>query len=80
MSEVVEVAQFGNVVGGELAKAYLESYGVQSVLFDDNTAGALPGWGVRLMVLDSDVAEARRLLTNYLKEDERSGRGRSRPG
>ena len=79
MSEIVEVAHFGMPVDAELAKAYLESYGVQSVVFDDNAAGYLVSGGVRLMVLESDLEEARRLLREYFKEDERSGLGRTRP-
>ena len=80
MSDVVEVARFGGAVDAELAKAYLASYGVQSVVFDENAARYLAAWGVRLMVLDGDEDEARRLLRDYFKANERSDRGRSPPG
>ena len=80
MSDVVEVARFGGPVDAELAKAYLESYGVRSVVFDENAARYLAAWGVRLMVLDGDEDEARRLLGDYFKANERSAHGRSPPG
>ena len=80
MTDLVEVARFGGPVDAELAKAYLESYGVESAVFDDNAARYLAAFGVRLMVLQSDENEARRLLQAYFKVDEQSARDRSRPG
>ena len=68
MSELVEVASYPNAIEANLAKAYLESEGVESVLFDEGTnsvfgmpygIGEIP---VRLMVLDKDLNEARRVL------------------
>lgn len=79
MSDLVPIAQFGNAADAELAKAYLESYGLQSAVFDGNTAAVLPGWAVRLMVLDTDFAEAHERLAEYFKEDERSDYDRTQP-
>ena len=67
MTEVVEAASFPTRVEADLARLYLESEGVEAVLFDAEIQGL--GWGsmvpVRLMVLDKDLPEARRLLRNY---------------
>ena len=64
MSELVEAARFNWAYQAELARTLLESYGLQAVVFDANSSfysdGALVG--VRLMVLDEDLDEARRLL------------------
>jgi hypothetical protein len=46
---------------------YLESYGVEAVVFDASSnlysEGAMVG--VRVMVLDEDLAEARKVLRDY---------------
>jgi hypothetical protein len=67
VTEVVEAASFPTRVEADLARLYLESEGVEAVLFDAEIQGL--GWGsmvpVRLMVLDKDLPEARRLLRNY---------------
>lgn len=70
MTDVVEAARFNTQVEADLARLYLQSEGVESVLFD---SGHHSMWGligglfmpVRLMVLDEDLAEARRLLGDY---------------
>ena len=70
MTDVVEAARFNSRVEADLARLYLQSEGVEAILFDadiNNIFGwfyvlALP---VRLMVLDEDLAEARRLLREY---------------
>ena len=80
MTDLVEIARFGGAVDAELAKAYLEGYGVQSVVFDENSARYLVAFGVRLMVLETDEDEARQLLRAYFKADEQSGRDRTRLG
>ncbi|MGE5561695.1 MAG: DUF2007 domain-containing protein [Bacillota bacterium] len=79
MTDLVEVARFAEPVGADLAKAYLESYGVESVVFDENAARYLAAFGVRLMVLQTDENEARRLLQDYFKANEQSGSDRSPP-
>jgi hypothetical protein len=67
VSDVVEAASFPTRVEADLARLYLESEGVEAVLFDAEIQGL--GWGsivpVRVMVLDKDLPEARRLLRNY---------------
>ena len=70
MTDVVEAARFNNRVEADLARLYLESEGVGAVLFDDDINSVF-GWfyalllPVRLMVLDEDLTEARRLLSEY---------------
>ena len=67
MSGLVEVARFPWVYEAELARAYLESYGLHAVVFDVQSNlyadGALVG--VRVMVLDDDLDEARGALSKY---------------
>ncbi len=67
MTDVVEAAGFPTRLQADLARLYLESEGVQAVLFDAEIQSI--GWGpmipVRVMVLDEDLAEARRLLSDY---------------
>ena len=67
MTDVVEAASFRTRVEADLARLYLESEGVEAVLFDADIQGL--GWGsmtpVRVMVLDEDLAEARRVLRDY---------------
>ena len=67
MSELVEAATFGTRVEADLARLYLESEGVESMLFDTGINSFYGGWllPVRLMVLDEDAAEAQRLLRDY---------------
>ena len=70
MTDVVEAARFNTQVEADLARLYLQSEGVEAVLFD---SGHHSMWGiigglfmpVRLMVLDEDLDEARRLLADY---------------
>ena len=70
MTDVVEVARFTTRVEADLARLYLESEGVNAVLFDadiHSVYGSLGGifMPVRLMVLDEDLSEAERLLRDY---------------
>jgi hypothetical protein len=64
VSDVVEAASFPTRVEADLARLYLESEGVQSVLFDTEINQGYGGlfMPVRLMVLDEDLDRARRLL------------------
>ena len=70
MTDVVEAARFGSRVEADLARLYLESEGITAVLFDADINNVF-GWfyalllPVRLMVLDEDLAEATRLLSDY---------------
>lgn len=62
---VVEVARFDNRIAAELARLNLQAEGIDAVLFDAEMSSF--GWGpmmpIRLMVLDEDLAEARKLLS-----------------
>ncbi|MGN6059346.1 MAG: putative signal transducing protein [Sphingomicrobium sp.] len=64
MTDLVEAARFNTRVEADLARLYLESEGVEAVLFDTEINYFYGGLflPVRLMVLDEDVARARRLL------------------
>ena len=64
MSDLVEAARFNSRVEADLARLYLESEGVGSVLFDTEINHFYGGlfMPVRLMVLDEDVERAQRLL------------------
>ena len=64
MTDLVEAARYDSRVEADLARLYLESEGVESVLFDAEINSFYGGlfMPVRLMVLDEDVELARRLL------------------
>ena len=67
MSELVQAARFSRPIEAELCRMYLESHGVRAVVFDTqsyiNSEGARVG--VRVIVLDEDLAEAERILLDY---------------
>jgi len=67
VTDVVEVARYATRVEADLARLYLQSGGIEALLFDtevNNVYGSflLP---IRLMVLDEDLGEARKLLRDY---------------
>ncbi len=64
MSDLVEAARYNSRVEADLARLYLESEGVESVLFDAEINSFYGGlfMPVRLMVLDEDLGLAQRLL------------------
>jgi hypothetical protein len=70
VTDLVEAARFNSRVEADLARLYLENEGIGAVLFDADInnvfgwfyAGLLP---VRVMVLDEDLPEAAKLLSNY---------------
>ena len=64
MTDLVEAARYSSRVEADLARLYLESEGIESVLFDSEINSSYGGlfMPVRLMVLDDDLGEARRLL------------------
>ena len=64
MSGLVEAARFDNRIEAELARLNLAAEGVDAILFDAemNSFGWGPLMPIRLMVVEDDVAEARRLL------------------
>ena len=61
---LVELARFENRIEAELARLNLQAEGIEAVLFDADMHSF--GWGpmipVRLMVLDEDLGDARRVL------------------
>ncbi len=63
---LVELARFDNRIEAELARLNLEADGIDAVLFDAemNSYGWGPMMPIRLMVVEEDLAEARRLLLN----------------
>ena len=66
MTDLVEAARYHNRIEADLARLYLESEGVESVLFDTEI-NYFYGWlfmPVRLMVLDEDLEQAKRLLAD----------------
>ena len=67
MSGLVEVARFMTPVEAELARLFFESREIDAVVFDQSSFGNLDGAliGVRLMVLDEDLDEAREALREY---------------
>lgn len=64
MSGLVEAARFDNRIEAEVARLNLEAEGVDAVLFDAemNSFGWGPLMPIRLMVVEDDLADARRLL------------------
>jgi hypothetical protein len=64
VSDLVEVARYSSRVEADLARLYLESEGVEAVLFDTEINYFYGGlfMPVRLMVLDEDLPLATRLL------------------
>ena len=64
MTDIVEAARYDTRVEADLARLYLESEGVESMLFDTEINYFYGGlfMPVRLMVLDEDLVTAQRLL------------------
>ena len=64
MTDLVEAARYNSRVEADLARLFLESEGVESVLFDTEINYFYGGlfMPVRLMVLDEDLERARQLL------------------
>jgi hypothetical protein len=64
VSDLVVAARNNSRVEADLARRYLESEGVESVLFDAEINSFYGGlfMPVRLMVLDEDLGLAQRLL------------------
>ena len=65
MTDLVEAARFSTRVEADLARLYLESEGIEALLFDTEVNYFCGGLflPVRLMVLDEDLEEAKRLLS-----------------
>ena len=67
MSGLVEATRFNWPYQAELARSFLESHGLHAVVFDTQSSAYSDGAlvGVRLIVLDDDLAEARLILKDY---------------
>jgi hypothetical protein len=59
---LVELHRFYSQVEAELAASWLESEGIETMLFDGSTLYATVATGFRLMVDEADKEEALRLL------------------
>jgi len=64
VSQLVEAARFTTRVEADLARLYLDSEGVEALLFDTEINYVYGGlfMPIRLMVLDEDLERARALL------------------
>jgi hypothetical protein len=64
VTDLVEAARYNNRTEADLARLYLESEGIEAILFDTEINCFYGGlfMPVRLMVLDEDLARAQRLL------------------
>ena len=67
MSGLVEAARFNWPYQAELFRLFLGSHGVEAVVFDTQSSGYSEGAlvGARVMVLDEDLDEARKLMAEY---------------
>ena len=67
MSDLLEAARFNWVYQAELFRIFLEHNGVGAVVFDTQSSGYSEGalTGVRVMVLDDDLATAKELRRDY---------------
>ena len=67
MTDLVEAARFNWPYQAELFRMFLEQHGLDAVVFDTQSSGYSEGAlvGVRVMVLDENLAQARRLLHEY---------------
>ena len=67
MSGLVELARFERPYQAELARLFIESHGLTAVVFDTENQGYSDGAivGVRLMVLEEELEEARAALAEY---------------
>ena len=67
MSALVEAARFSKPYQADLCRMFLESHGIGAVVFDAQSytyaEGALVG--VRVMVLEEELDQARRALLDY---------------
>ncbi len=62
---LVELARYTSAINAEVTRGFLESHGIGSVVFDGgmNAAESVPiTIPARVMVLDEDLDEARKLL------------------
>ena len=67
MSGLVEVARFVRPYEADLARMFLDSYGLTAVVFDTGSQGYADGAlvNVRLMVLEEELDEAVDAMREY---------------
>ena len=67
MSGLIELARFERPYQADLARLFIESHGLTAVVFDTENQGYSDGAivGVRLMVLDEELEEARAAFAEY---------------
>jgi hypothetical protein len=67
VSALVEAARFDKPFQADLCRIFLESHGVHAVVFDAQSYGYSEGalTGIRVMVLDEDLKDARDALRGY---------------
>jgi len=67
VSGLVELARFERPYQADLARLFIESYGLTAVVFDTENQGYSDGAivGVRLMVLEEELDEARAAFAEY---------------
>jgi hypothetical protein len=67
VSGLVEAARFDKPYQADLFRIFLESHGVDALVFDTASYGYSEGAmvGIRVMVLDDDLEEAQRLFREY---------------
>ena len=67
MRGLVEAAHFNKPVQADLCRMFLESPGIDALVFDTQSYGYSEGAmvGVRVMVLEEDLDEAQQALRDY---------------
>jgi hypothetical protein len=67
VTDLVEAARFDKPYQADLFRLFLGSHGIEALVFDTQSYGYSEGAlvGIRVMVLDEDLAEARRLFREY---------------
>jgi hypothetical protein len=67
VSGLIELARFERPYQADLARLFIESHGLTAVVFDTENQGYSDGAivGVRLMVLDEELEEARAAFAEY---------------
>jgi hypothetical protein len=67
VTDLAEAARFNWPYQAELFRIFLEQNGVEAVVFDTQSSGYSEGAivGVRVMVLDEDLTDAKKLLREY---------------
>ncbi|NLY51606.1 MAG: DUF2007 domain-containing protein [Firmicutes bacterium] len=74
MEPLVPVGRYDTVIDAELAKAKLESFGIEAVLLNKGIAQAYPGatyafGGIVLLVREEDAREAAEIVRRQDVED-----------